>query len=172
MKNRKRSRLTRREYQVLAFSLLLIAAFASLAIWLHVSRHQLPPMTSLDAPVTGSTVSFPEGWIPKGEARIVGVSECDDQNVSLFVRRLRDGQVLVTLGTCRRCIDAAAKTHERDGKLICGHCNGAMPVLEAGGEVPPEADCTLIPVKSIVSAKTVNIEIQDLEDALAQLKMP
>lgn len=152
MKNRKRSALTRREYRTLTLSLFLIIAFASLVIWLHISRHQLSLTTSLNASVTGSDIAFPEGWIPKGEARIVGVSEYDDEDVSLFVRRLRDGQLLVTLATCRRCIDVAAKTRERNGKLICGHCNGAMPVLEAGSEVPPEVDCTLIPVKNTVSA--------------------
>ncbi len=169
---RKRSGRARREYRTLAVSLVLIVSFVALVIWFQVSRHQIALTTNLHASAIESAIEFPEDWIPEGEARIVGVPGHNDEEVLLYVRRLVEGSVLVTLATCRRCVHAAAKHREDNGKLICGHCNGAMPVLEAGSELSPAVDCTLIPVKSSVSGSTVNIRFQDLGDALAQLKMP
>ncbi len=174
LRERKRSGWARREYRTLAVSLVLIVLFVALVIWFQVSRHQVALTTNLHvhASAIESVIEFSEDWIPEGEARIVGVPGHNDEEVLLYVRRLVEGSVLVTLATCRRCVHAAAKHREDNGKLICGHCNGAMPVLEAGSELSPEVNCTLIPVRSSVSGSTVNIQFQDLGDALAQLKMP
>jgi uncharacterized membrane protein len=111
--------------------------------------------------IVGLRLVFPTPTPPKvlraGEDLTLNLSDLDPAKVRLFaypvtpqtqveffVKRGTSSGITVALASCRRCYHSGH--YERDGQILCGHCNEPMERLGAGQTPATEKDCKPIPI--------------------------
>ncbi len=79
-----------------------------------------------------------------GKVKLFTYPVAPQTQVDFFVERGTSSDITVAFASCRRCYRSGH--YERDGQILCGHCNEPMVRLSAGQTPATEKDCKPIPI--------------------------
>jgi hypothetical protein len=158
MRRSRRKELSREERRSLILVFAALAGVCGLATWIHARLHLGLPESELAVRVDS------EGIIraPISKGRVVKVEGSGGGPIRLYIYRSDEGAQQVVVAACRRC-NAAKPSQVVQGQLICGYCRRPMPLLRARATLPPEADCTPIPVLHSTDGSFVEVRLSDAE---------
>jgi uncharacterized membrane protein len=137
--------------------------------------------------IVGLRIMFPTPTPPTslkgGEDLTVNLSDLDPGKVRLFtypvrpqtqvdffVERGSSSDITVAFASCRRCYRSSH--YERDGQILCGHCNEPMERLGAGQTPATEKDCKPIPIAFEKSGNQLVVRGDALRGAFARWYAP
>lgn len=78
------------------------------------------------------------------KARLFAYPVAPQTQAEFFVERSTSSGITVAFASCRRCYHSGH--YERDGQILCGHCNEPMERLGAGRTSDTQKDCKPIPI--------------------------
>lgn len=163
MKRKKEIRLTPGERKRMLLIGAAILPLLVAVLWIRLTNHSIVPVrervvsTNGDLYVAMSDVKHEKALL----LRVEGGS--DEPASRIFVKGRNDEVAAVTLAACRRCNQARRPSYVLDGRLICGHCGEAMPLLASGAPLPKERDCTPIPIRFRLKDASLIIRSADIE---------
>jgi len=163
-RRRNRLEINLRERLSLILVVVFFVALGSGMLWLRSRLHHEDPTPEIEV-ARGENARVPLAPLQPGQAIFVNfVSEPEPHRV--FVHRTTTGAIQVMFASCRRCYRYGRPTRFSNGRLICGHCRDAMPELKPGEPIPPEPDCTPVPIAHSVQGDAVVIQADAVREGI------
>lgn len=153
----KRIELTSRE-KLSLLSILVLVLVAGLAhTWLH--QEQRTDHTEVVSVPVGQDAAVPAVLLDRQSALYLDFEGLPEPHRLLVIRQTQ-GRIQTVFSVCRRCWSNGKPSRYLAGRLVCGHCQEGMPMLDPGKELPSEKDCTPVPV----AAQTVEGKVRVRRD--------
>jgi uncharacterized membrane protein len=107
-------------------------------------RIMFPTPTPPTALKAGEDLTLNLSDLEPGKVRLFTYPATPQTQVDFFVERGTSSDITVAFASCRRCYRSGH--YERDGQILCGHCNEPMERLGPGQTPLAEIDCKPIPI--------------------------
>lgn len=160
MKRRSRTlELTRREKLILLSLPVLVLAVGVAHMWLH--QEQRTDHTEVVSVPVGQDAAVPMALLDRRSALYLDFEGLPEPHRLLVIRQT-GGRVQIVFSVCRRCWSYGKPSRYLAGRLVCGHCQEGMPMLDPGKELPREKDCTPVLVATQSAEEVLRVRRDDV----------
>lgn len=135
-------------------SLLLLAG---LALWFNVTERSEGTALAKDSDLRLSLAD-----LDKDDREYFTYPIDSTTMVRFLVQRDSDGTLHAAFATCRSCYGYHRPSYEREGRVMCGHCNHQMAIPDAGEEPAEKSNCALVAIPFTVENNQVVVRGQEI----------
>ena len=132
--------MTWRESRQIWFAFGLLFGFEVFGFWMILPAAQIPTKVLF----RGEDVMLTVGELRPNLPRVFAIPLESGHATEFFVDAGTGDTLTVALASCRKCYRAGH--YRQGGYILCGECKDLMERSASGQRIPPEKDCTQVPI--------------------------